>query len=220
MYLCYSNEKKELYHGTTVNSSDDVLFTSYNDKGWKKTGNIRVPNSTFCFRIESNFGYDGYKYLRFRATYDGKELKNYESEKNLMSKSLLNTFDVNPEPWSWDDLFCLIEKIYSQRNCWNFDSYSNCLVRFCTKYKEPTTRDNNIAIVKMIGTLMQDAFDLNVVNNMAFAPYLSILCAISLEEIRNFYGNKEWHENRNFSDAVDVLYQYLKETKQQYLLFK
>ena len=70
MYLCYSNENKELYHCHSVKSNDDVLFTSYNDVGWKRTKNIIVPNSTFSFRIESNFGYEGHKYLRFRATYN------------------------------------------------------------------------------------------------------------------------------------------------------
>ena len=220
MYLCFNVERNELYHSYSVRRGDDILFSSYNENGWKKNEQIFVPNTTFCFIIESNFGYKGRSYLRFRAKYNGIELKNYESEENLRSKSLLNIFDVNPESGSWDDLFSLIEKIYRQRNSWNFDSYSNCLIHFCTKYKEPTNRVNNITIVKMVGTLMQGAFDLNIVNNLAFAPYLNILCAIFLEEIRNFYINKEGHEDRIFLYEFDVLYQYLKETKQQYLLFK
>lgn len=109
MHLCYNNENKELYHCHSVKSNDDVLFTSYNDVGWKKTKNIIVPNSTFSFRIESNFGYEGHKYLRFRATYNDIELKNYDSERSLCSRGLSDAFDVTPEPESWDELFFLLE---------------------------------------------------------------------------------------------------------------
>ena len=80
--------------------------------------------------------------------YNGEDLKNYESEKNLRTKSLLTAFDVTPEPEAWDKLFCLIEKVYCQRDSWNYDSYSNGLVGFCTKYKEKAKRDNIIAMVK------------------------------------------------------------------------
>lgn len=110
MYLCYSNENKELYHCHSVKSNDDVLFTSYNDVGWKRTKNIIVPNSTFSFRIESNFGYEGHKYLRFRATYNDIELKNYESERSLCSRGLSDAFDVTPESESWDELFFCLKK--------------------------------------------------------------------------------------------------------------
>ena len=72
----------------------------------------------------------------------------------------------------------------------------------------------------MTGTLMQGAFDLNVVHNVVFAPYLNELCSISLEGIRTFYKSNEKDEDKELLNAFDVLYQYLKETKQQYLLFR
>lgn len=220
MYLCYSNENKELYHCHSVKSNDDVLFTSYNDVGWKKTKNIIVPNSTFSFRIESNFGYEGHKYLRFRATYNDIELKNYDSERSLCSRGLSDAFDVTPEPESWDELFFLLEKIYLKRDNWNCYSYSNGLVHFCEKYKDVSNCDKDVLMTKMIGTLLHGAFDLSIVNNMVFAPYLSLLCTISLGIIQRLYKNEEVQYNNEISDTLDILYQYLKETNQQYLLFK
>lgn len=219
MYLCYNNEKKELYHGSVISSNDDVLFTSYSDIGWKKTKNIIVPNSTFSFRIESNFGYENHKYLRFRATYNDIELKNYDSERSLCYRGFRDAFDVTPEPESWEELFCLLEKVYLQRDNWNYYSYSNGLVHFCTKYKDISNWDKDVLMARMVKTLIQGAFELNVVHNMVFAPYLSRLCTIALEVIQCLY-KKEESNTDEISDTLDVLYQYLKETNQQYLLIK
>ena len=219
MYLCYSNEKGELYHSHSVDSNDDVLFTSYDDIGWKHTKNIIVPNSTFSFRIDSNFGYEGHKYLRFRAKCSDIELKNYESEKSLCNSGFRDAFDVTPEPESWEELFILLEKVYLQRDNWNYYSYSNGLVHFCTKYKDKSKWDKDTLMARMVKTLIRGAFDLNVVHNMIFAPYLSQLCTITLEVIQCLY-KKEGPDYNEISDTFDVLYQYLKETKQQYLLLK
>lgn len=57
--LSFDAKTGELGYNTCV---FPILFSSYEDKGWKDSGFIEVPDSNFAFKIMSNFGYGNSSY--------------------------------------------------------------------------------------------------------------------------------------------------------------
>ena len=68
MYLYYNKEKDIIYHSDSPHS-DEILFCSYEENGWKQSDEISIADSGFTFRILSNFGYGSKSYFHFVAKY-------------------------------------------------------------------------------------------------------------------------------------------------------
>lgn len=60
--LSFDKETDTLCYNTM---SHPILFSSYEENGWKDSGWIEVPESSFAFRIMSNFGYGNKAYIGF-----------------------------------------------------------------------------------------------------------------------------------------------------------
>ena len=68
MVLCYNKESGKLYHANSAPATD-VLFNSYEDKGFKESEKINVAGTGFSFVIKSNFGYGNASYLLNQINY-------------------------------------------------------------------------------------------------------------------------------------------------------
>lgn len=79
MVLCYNKESGKLYHANSAPATD-VLFNSYEDKGFKESEKINVAGTGFSFVIKSNFGYGNASYLQFNATYESNQLFDFEAD--------------------------------------------------------------------------------------------------------------------------------------------
>ena len=122
MVLCYNKESGKLYHANSAPATD-VLFNSYEDKGFKESEKINVAGTGFSFVIKSNFGYGNASYLLFKATYESNQLFDFETD--CCSKNSLPFFSVPPTTENWDKLFCKIEEVFSQRETWNVNSFTS-----------------------------------------------------------------------------------------------
>lgn len=97
-----------------------ILFSSYEDKGWKDSGFIEIPDSNFAFKIMSNFGYGKSSYLKCGMKYNGQLLVN--SEKWCETTRLLTYWDEQPTPEYWGNLLKHICHAYKMRDAWNYNN--------------------------------------------------------------------------------------------------
>lgn len=97
-----------------------VLFSSYEDKGWKDSGFIEVPDSNFAFKIMSNFGYGNSSYLKCGMKYNEQLL--VDSEKWCETTRLLTYWNEQPTPEYWGYLLKHICRAYKMRNVWNYNN--------------------------------------------------------------------------------------------------
>lgn len=94
MYLYYNKEKDIIYHSDSPHS-DEILFCSYEENGWKQSDEISIADSGFTFRILSNFGYRSKSYFHFVAKYKDCLLCDFEGSSSTVA---VNRFSVQLLP--------------------------------------------------------------------------------------------------------------------------
>ena len=103
--------------------SHPILFSSYEENGWKDSGWIQVPESSFAFRIMSNFGYGNRAYLKCGVKYKEQLLVNSDSW--CETEKLLTYWEEQPTTDYWEDLLMHIVDIYKKRDAWNYNNILN-----------------------------------------------------------------------------------------------
>ena len=118
--LCYDKEHDRLYKGYWFQK--DVLFESYNDKGYRyNRPQFIVPNSDFKIKIESNFGYGNSSYLRASMSYKDVPFLNFENWIEYLNGSF-KYFEVEPQEENFEELFDRIIEVYNKKTFWNNNS--------------------------------------------------------------------------------------------------
>lgn len=222
MVLCYNKESGKLYHANSAPATD-VLFNSYEDKGFKESEKINVVGTGFSFVIKSNFGYGNASYLQFKATYESNQLFDFEAD--CYSNNSLPFFSVPPTTENWDKLFCKIEKVFYQRETWNVNSFTKFLISFDSEYSnlndEEIEKKPNFIMEKII-TALYGRFPISLSANPLLEPYLIKMCKVGLKIVRkNIAGNafqKLSEENRK--KGMDAIYMFLKYSNLEQLLFE
>lgn len=222
MVLCYNKESGKLYHANSAPATD-VLFNSYEDKGFKESEKINVVGTGFSFVIKSNFGYGNASYLQFKATYESNQLFDFEAD--CCSNNSLPFFSVPPTTENWDKLFCKIEKVFYQRETWNVNSFTKFLISFDSEYSnlndEEIEKKPNFIMEKII-TALYGRFPISLSANPLLEPYLIKMCKVGLKIVRkNIAGNafqKLSEENRK--KGMDAIYMFLKYSNLEQLLFE
>ena len=222
MVLCYNKESGKLYHANSAPATD-VLFNSYEDKGFKESEKINVAGTGFSFVIKSNFGYGNASYLLFKATYESNQLFDFETD--CCNKNSLPFFSVPPTTKNWDKLFCKIEEVFSQRETWNVNSFTKFLIWFDSEYSnlndEEIEKKPNFIMGKII-TALYGRIPISLSANPLLEPYLIKMCKVGLKIVRkNITGSafqKLSEENRK--KGMDAIYMFLKYSNLEQLLFE
>ena len=217
MILCYNEERRKLYHASSA-PSKDVLFHTYEDKGYKESDNINVGETGFSFIIKSNFGYGSASYLQFVASFGPSKLFDFEL-------GCLPFFWVVPTADNWDKLFCKIEDVFEQRETWNCKSLTRYLLGFDSKYSK---LDNNELekksdlIIGQIVRALHEKTTICLAANPLLKPYLVTMCKVGLKIIRGKITGVGFQtlSEENEEKGMDAIYGFLKEIKEEKLLFE
>lgn len=220
MFLCYNKETDKLYHSECA-PSEEILFCSYEEKGWKHSEEISIAESGFTFRVLSNFGYGGKSYLHFVAKYKDCQLYDFEA---CSSIDAVNLFSVSLLPDKWEELFQKLERVYSEKECWNINSFSRALFSFDSEFSnidESELGKKSNLILRKISVLLSKDFVVNQSANPLVAPYLKNTCLLGVKIIRkNLTGiGCESLSEDNRKKGLDIIYNFLKKTDQELLLF-
>ena len=222
MVLCYNKESGKLYHANSAPATD-VLFNSYEDKGFKESEKINVAGTGFSFVIKSNFGYGNASYLQFKATYETSCLLDFDAGyQNIHS---LPFFMVVPTTDNWEKLFSKIEEVFNQRETWNSNSFTKFLISFDSDYSnlndEELEKKSNLIIGKIV-TALYGRIAVSLANNPLLKPLLIKMCKVGLKIIRKKTTGDGFlrlsEENRK--KGMDTIYDFLKEINHEYLLFE
>ena len=107
MYLYYNKEKDIIYHSDSPHS-DEILFCSYEENGWKQSDEISIADSGFTFRILSNFGYGSKSYFHFVAKYKDCLLCDFEGSSSTVA---VNRFSVQLLPQNGNMIYFHIQNL-------------------------------------------------------------------------------------------------------------
>lgn len=220
MYLYYNKEKDIIYHSDSPHS-DEILFCSYEENGWKQSDEISIADSGFTFRILSNFGYGSKSYFHFVAKYKDCLLCDFEGSSSTVA---VNRFSVQLLPDKWEQLFLKLEQVYSEKECWNINSFSRALFSFdsdISNLDESELGKKSNLILRKISLFLSTEFAVNQSANPLVAPYLKNICSLGVKIIRyNLVGvGCEVLSEDNRKESLDVIYNFLKKTNQEQLLF-
>jgi len=222
MMLCYNKECNKLYHANSAPTTD-VLFHSYEDKGFKESENINLGDTGFSFIIRSNFGYGNASYLQFRATYNTCKLYDYEA--GYQKDIWLPIFKFEPTSDNWSKLFCKIEDVFYQRETWNNNSFTKFLICFDSDYSnlndEELEKKSNLIIGKIV-TALYGRIAVSLANNPLLKPLLIKMCKVGLKIIRKKITGEGFQRlsEENKKKGMDTIYAFLKEINQEHLLFE
>lgn len=221
MMLCYNKESGKLYHANSA-PAIDVLFHSYDDKGFKESEAINVGDTGFSVVIRSNFGYGNASYLQFKATYETSRLLDfYAGYQNIHS---LPFFMVVPTTDNWEKLFSKIEEVFNQRETWNSNSFTKFLIKFDSDYSnlsdEELEKKSNL-IIGMIVTALYGRIAVSSANNPLLKPLLIKMCKVGLNIIRKKITGDGFQRlsEENRKKGMDTIYAFLKDINQEQLLF-
>lgn len=221
MYLCYNKETDKLYHSECA-PSEEILLVSYDDKGWKHSDEISIVDSSFTFRILSNFGYGSKSYLHFVAKYKDNQLYDFEGS---LSANKMKLFSVSPFPNKWEELFQKLEQVYTEKEMWNINSFSRSLFAFNSDFSNlddsELNKKSNLILSKISMLLGVNDVAVTQCANPLVAPCLEKACLLGIKIIRNNLigiGCEVLSED-NRKEGLDIIYNFLKKTNQEKLLF-
>lgn len=223
--------------------SHPILFSSYEENGWKDTGWIQVPESSFAFRIMSNFGYGNKAYLKCGIKY--KEVLLVNSDSWCETKKLLTYWEEQPTTDYWENLLKHIVDIYKKRDAWNYNnilnaanklndylSFPELLKVYAHKWSNAHFNySNQIKNVHLIGKcdeLLTKTLELRLENYDNIRETTSEICEKAIALIFKTYNSiidessstekvKETHIG--ITNSFNTVYKFLQNTNQLHLLF-
>lgn len=138
--LYYSKENDCLYTAPFI--SNDVLFTSHEEKGFKHNKPKFVGAAmNFGINIQTNFGYGNASYLRAFMQYNDMPLISCYNWCDSINCALPH-FEVEPNPQNWECLFARIISAYKERDSWNY----NCIVKIIKQLNNMLLQPNKVYI--------------------------------------------------------------------------
>ena len=215
MFLCYNKETDKLFH--SVHLLARGLCRSHEEKGWQDSGDIAIEETDFVFRIRTNFGYGSKSYMYFIATYRGNELYDFEGS---LSPKTMTKFYVPASPDNWYELFSKLEMVYAEKECWNTNSFSRSLLAFDSMDESEYEEDANL-IIQHISTLLSESVPTAQTANPLLAPYIKKMCMLGIKIIRNNFTGVGCQKlsGEIGRKGLDIIYNFLKKTNQEQLLF-
>lgn len=221
MFLCYNKDENKLYHGE-IASTEDIIFTSYDDTGWKNN-DILVDGSGLSFHIYSNFGYKSKSYLYFTATFYGQSL--YDYEKGRETEKLLPLFSTTPTPCNWCDLFYKMENIFDQKESWNSNSLTRFLIRLNSELENLDDKDlepKANSIIRQISTTLYGRTAISLAHNPLVEATLIQTCKIGLNIIRKNMAGCGFDNllEPDRKTCMDTIYYFLRQTNHEHIIFE
>lgn len=221
-----------------------ILFSSYEEKGWKDSGWIQVPDSSFAFRIMSNFGYGDSAYLKCGVKYKEQLLVN--SEDWCETKKLLTYWEEQPIPDYWGYLLKHIIDTYKKRDAWNYNNILNAANKLNHYLSFPESLEvkahkwsktalnyssqiKNIHLIEKCDELITKIQELRLENYDNIRENTSEICEKAIAIIFKTYNSiisessnvtklKKTHIKRT-TNCFNTIYNFLQKTNQLHLLF-
>ena len=220
-----------------------ILFSSYEENGWKNSGWIQVPESSFAFRIMSNFGYGNRAYLKCEVKYKEQLLVNSDSW--CETKKHLTDWEEQPIPDSWGNLLKQIIDMYKKRDAWNYNNILNAAGKLnhylsfpelleVHVYKWSKTPFNyspkikNLHLIEKCNELIQKIQELRLENYDTIRAVTSEICRKVIVLIFQTYNSiiselsntaKMREHIERITNCFDTVYRFLQNTNQLNLLF-
>ena len=238
--ISFDKETNSLCYNTW---SHPILFSSYEEKGWKDTGWIQVPESSFAFRIMSNFGYGNRAYLKCRIKYKEQLLVNSDSW--CETKKLLTYWEEEPTTAYWENLLKHIVDIYKTRDAWNYNNILNAAKKLneylsfpelleVYAHKWSNTNFNyspqrkNVHLIGKCDELLTNIQELRLEDYDNIREVTSEICEKAIALIFKTYNSiisessnttKVKETNIGITNCFNTIYRFLQNTNQLHLLF-
>lgn len=221
-----------------------VLFSSYEENGWRDSGWIQVPESSFAFRIMSNFGYGSRAYLKCHVKYQEQSLINSNSW--CETKKLLTYWEEQPTPDCWENLLKHVVDMYKKRDAWNYNNILNATYKLNHYLSFPDSLEiyahkwsrtplnyspqlKNIHLIEKCNELIKKIQELKLENYDNIGEVTSEICKKVIALIFETYNSivsksyntaetKKIHIER-ITNCFDTVYRFLQNTNQLHLLF-
>lgn len=246
--LCY-NKEKELLYISEWSYAQDILFESYDKKGYSSNKpQFVIPQTNFSIKIETNFGYNNASYLRALMCYNSVPLLNFDNWCDSLNGDL-HYFQVEATPDNWKELFQLIIKVYNERDSWNNNNTIKGLEQIidlmknieCINVRPKPYLPNkgilngNIAIIhfaKKIQMILYAMHESKLDEHLHIKELLNIICKQMLLSIPPTYrkilnGDAETlcsqssrADIKHLESCFSTIYNYLQRSQQLFMFFQ